>query len=308
MALIVLIMAESIRVRADTFGAFAWGRAGARIFSDAYTLLLMLALTISLLRYRLYAADATISRSASYGALTVGLIAVFAMSEKIIEALGERWIGPGLGTLSGALAVAVAAVTIGPLHGRVSRWAEKRFRTELVRLRQGLPLLVGDMRETATPDAIADAVLARVEAGVRARHGAVVLGDAVLDTRVIEPDAAAAWLATGVLPPEAAEGLDTDRGDPLFPVRVPLQADGVGLVGWLLLGPRPDGSFYGREERAALADIADPVARALDIATQRGRRDADRRATEAARRADDEARDREIGRLQQRLGLDEAIA
>lgn len=40
-------------------------------------------------------------------------------------------------------------------------------------------------------------------------------------------------------------------------------------MGWLVLGPRPDGSFYGRDERDALSNIADPVARALAVAQQR---------------------------------------
>ena len=68
--------------------------------------------------------------------------------------------------------------------------------------------------------------------------------------------------------------LRCDRADPLFPVQLQLTADGVGQIGWLLLGPRPDGSFYGREEREALREIAEPVARALAIAIERERRKA----------------------------------
>ena len=78
----------------------------------------------------------------------------------------------------------------------------------------------------------------------------------------------------------AATDLVSDRNDPLFPVRVPLNGDGVGFVGWLLIGPRPDGSFYGREERAALRDIADPIARALVIAVEREHREAGRQDRE----------------------------
>ena len=52
-------------------------------------------------------------------------------------------------------------------------------------------------------------------------------------------------------------------------MRVPLEADGCGRVGWLLLGPRPDGSFYGKDEREALEEIADPIARAIAIVRQR---------------------------------------
>jgi len=50
---------------------------------------LPLGLLVSLLRYRLYDAEAAISRSVVYGALTVGMLAIFAGSEKVIEILGE---------------------------------------------------------------------------------------------------------------------------------------------------------------------------------------------------------------------------
>jgi hypothetical protein len=59
------------------------------------------------------------------------------------------------------------------------------------------------------------------------------------------------------------------RSDPIFPERVPLRADGVEMQGWLLVGPRPDGSPHGKVERAALVEIADLVARALAIARSR---------------------------------------
>ena len=243
----------------------------------------MLALTISLLRYRLYGADATISRSVAYGLLTIGLIAVFAAAEKVIELAGEQYLGAQFGALASALAAAIAATMIVPLHHRTSHWAERRFRSGLANLREGLPLLVGDMRETATPGTLADELLARIEQGARARHGAVVVQGAVLDSRDIASDTVDQWLARGLLPADSARDLIADRTDQLFPIRVPLHADGVGLVGWLLLGPRPDGSFYGREERAVLRDIADPVARALAVAFARERRERERHALDTAR-------------------------
>lgn len=251
---------------------------------------MIVGITVSLLRYRLYDADATISRSVVYGALTLSLLAIFAGSEKVIEILGEQYFGEQLGALAGGLGAAVAAVCIGPIHHRVTHWAEHRFRSGLVKLRDGLPLLVGDMRATATPAALADAMLARVEKGVRARHGAVVVGDTVLDVLDVDEATVVAWMTRGTTPTERVDRLHADRADPLFPMRVPLHADGIGLIGWLLLGPRPDGSFYGREERSVLHEIADPVARALAIAVKREER-------EAARRDQDTARDRELERL-----------
>ena len=253
----------------------------------AYQLLQLLAfvalplgLVVSLLRYRLYDAEATISLTVAYSLLTIALLAIFAGTEKVIEMMGEQYFGEQLGVLAGGLGAAVAAVLIVPMHHRVTHWAEHRFRGGLVNLRLGLPPLVGDLRATATPKVLTDAMLARVEKGLRARHGAVLMNDNVVETRHVEPREVAAWWTVNKAAMEIATDLVCDRSDPLFPVRVPLRGDGVGLVGWLLLGPRPDGTFYGNEERAALRDIADPVARALAIAVEREHREADRRNRE----------------------------
>jgi hypothetical protein len=227
---------------------------------------------VSLLKYRLYDADAVIARSVSYGALTVVLLALFAGAETVIELLSEEFFGASLGVLAGGLGAAFAALMIVPLHGRLAGWAERRFQKELLALRTGLPALVGDLRETAPVERIAAATLDWVVQGVRASRAALLVDGGVLETRGVARDAVEGWRAAWL--PPAGSGLQVDRDDPLFPARVPLEADGHGRVGWLLLGPRPDGSFYGSDERAALADIADPVARALEIAGLRRAREA----------------------------------
>lgn len=279
-ALALLIIAQRVVESVSVFGLFMWAQLSATVLAASLISLLFVCLTVALLRYRLYDADAAISRSLVYGALTLSLLAIFAGSEKVIEIMGERYLGEGLGALAGGLGAAIAAVMVAPIHHRVSHWAERRFRSGLAHLRHGLPLLVGDLRETASPQALADAMLARVEKGVRARHSAVVVSGELLDARDVAPETVRAWLAGTTLPADRPEHLSRDRRDPLFPLRVPLHAEGTGLVGWLLLGPRPDGTFFGRDDRAALGDIADPVARGLAVALARERSDAARAARE----------------------------
>lgn len=248
-----------------------------------------LGLLVSLLRFRLYDAESAISRSVAYGALTLGLVAVFAGSEKVLEVGGEHWLGEGSGAFAAGLAAAVAAVAIAPLHHRVLGWAEHRFQKALQRLRHGLPLLVNDLRETAEPPVIAAVALARVEEGVRVARGAVVLRGDLLAVRQVEPETVRCWLGqhAGDMAPENA-------ADPLFPLRVPLTADGVGDIGRLLLGPRPDGSLPGKDERAALAEVAEPLARALAIAQTRA-------DDTAARLADTHALSTRVARLERMI-------
>ncbi len=257
-----------IDAQADSYSTVIWLRLVAIVAYMASLMLFIGAITIALLRYRLYDADVTISRSVALGTLTLLLLGIFAGTEKLIEALGEEYFGDSLGAMAGGIGAALAAVMIVPLHHRVSHWAEKRFQRQIVELRHGLPLLVGDLRETAGIDRVAAAVLESVSRGVRARHAALLVGDALAGARGIEAGEVEAWRRGWT--PSARQGLDCDRADPLFPMRVPLEADGHGHVGWLLLGPRPDGSFYGKDERDVLAAIADPVARAIQIVRARG--------------------------------------
>ena len=226
-----------------------------------------LGLSVSLLRYRLYDADAVIGRSATFGVLTILLLGIFAGSEKIIEALGEEYFGEGLGALAGGLGAGVAAVMLVPLHHRVNEWAERRFQQDLHNMRERLPLLVGDLRETAGLERIGAAVMDAVMQGVRASRAALLVGEKVEGTRGVDVGEVEAWRSAWR--PGAHDGLDCDRRDPLFPMRVALEADGHGRIGWLLLGPRPDGSFFGKGERAALAQVADPIARAVEVARVR---------------------------------------
>lgn len=256
----------------DSYSTSLWLRLMMGIFYMSSIILLTGAITIALLRYRIYDADVTISRSVAFGALTLLLLGIFAGTEKLIEALGEEYFGESLGALAGGIGAALAAVMIVPLHTRVSHWAEKRFQRQLVELRHNLPLLVGDLRETPGIDRVGAAVLDSVRPGVRSRHAALLVGDALADARGVDAGDVEAWRSGWT--PSVRKGLDCDRADPFFPMRVPLEADGHGRVGWLLLGPRPDGSFYGKDERDALAAIADPVARAVEIVRTRGVREA----------------------------------
>ncbi len=236
--------------------------------------LIALGLLVSTLRYRLYDADAAISRSAALAVLTVGLGALFAGSSEGIKIFIETSLGREAGAWPAVFAAGFAAVMLNPAYNLVSNWAERRFQKRLTALRRDLPECVADLRETAGMDKLLGEVLARTAAGVSATRAAVLIGGRAAARRGTTAGEVRSWRA-GNRPDPAAEELDCDREDPLFPMRVPLRVrHGEGApVGWILLGPRPDGSFYGRDEREALAEIADPVARALQVVARREARE-----------------------------------
>lgn len=242
-----------------------------------------LGLLVSLLRYRLYDADAVISRSAGYAVLTLTLGAAFAASAKGVELFFEASFGRDSGAVPAAVAAGLAAVLITPAHNRIHGWAERRFQRGLLHLRRDLPACVNDLRETASLVELLDEVLERIATGVRAARAAVLLGDSAAAVRGSDSEEVTRWSGGQSLASPGA-ALDRDRSDPLFPMRVPLRVrhGGDAPIGWILLGPRPDGSFYGKDEREALAEIADPVARAVQIVQLREGRGREQEARLAA--------------------------
>ena len=84
-------------------------------------IIVALGFLVSLLRYRLFDAETVISRSAVYAALTIALVATFGGTEAAIQNLGQEYLGMNIGGISGAMAAAVAAVLLSPLHGRITR-------------------------------------------------------------------------------------------------------------------------------------------------------------------------------------------
>ena len=218
-------------------------------------------LVLSVLRYRLYDTSAAVSRSLVYSVLTLTLVAIFAGSEKIIEIAGEEAFGEGARAYAGGLAAAFAATTIAPLHHRISHWAEHLLRKDLLHLRRELPPHLLELGEMTDAAAVADALLEHIVHGLHAVRAAVVLDGKVSALRGIDPTNLEAWLTREVQ--DRPHGLTIKQHDPLFPLRLPLARHGQSL---LLLGPRPDGSLYGRDERELLAELAHPMTQALSAA------------------------------------------
>lgn len=262
--------------RPPAWGAVSWRQViNGPLFMLGFTSL-SAGIVISMLRYRLYDADRTISRSIAIGALSLALVGIFTLSERLDRDVWRTMAWPRSGRMGGGgVGAAIAAIMIVPLHRRLDHWAEKRFQTKLTRFRDDYPALVGDLRETMTPQAIANDLLDRALPVLKVDRGIVLLGLTPIAKRQATDAEFNDWRKDRD-PPEVP-GLYTDEDDPLLPTRLSFEAPGHGRIGWLLLGPRPDGSSIGKDEREALTAIADPLARALNVAQNReARRSEDR--------------------------------
>ena len=221
----------------------------------------------SLLRYRLYDAEAAISRSAAYAGLTLALVGTFAASESIIQMFGQRFFGPDVGDLSGGIAAAVAAVLLTPLHGKISNWAEQHFQRDLIGLKTELPDMLATFSAGSSLAGLGAAVLPRIEDAVHSARAAMVFDSRLVAVRGLSRNGTQRWVKRWV--PGAEVELLEKGDDEVFPLRIALRCPFGSIRGWLLLGPRPDGSFYGTDELDALLAVAPPLQRTLFAVAER---------------------------------------
>jgi hypothetical protein len=221
---------------------------------DLGLVLMALGVLLALVRFRLYDADVAISRSTTIAALTLSLVGIFAGTETVIQSLSQNLFGDMAGAVSSGVAASIAAAMVAPIHGRLASWAERRFQHALTSLREDLSVLLADLKETADLPALGDALLARLERGLHTSRAALLVGGGTTAARHVE--------------------LCEIANESFFPLRVPLVIEGAGTIGWLLLGPRPDGSMLGRDEREAVEEFAGPVARAIRAVQRDMARDA----------------------------------
>jgi hypothetical protein len=236
-------------------------------------LVLQTGLLVALLRFRLYDAEIVISRSANVALITLGVAAVFAAAGDALKQIVYNYSGNSNNEGPIIFAAALATIMVNPIQERVQRWSENRFQRHLVLLRDDLPDTVRDMRETASLHEMLEEVLKRIERGVRAVRSAAVVDGRVLQFRDVSLEQVEAWRASN----EGKHYKDDicEPSDRLFPLRIPLipSSDDEAPIGYLLVGPRPDGSIPSKEEQKALAGVSEAIARAIRTVIKREARE-----------------------------------
>jgi hypothetical protein len=235
---------------------------------QAGIVLVALGFLVSLLRYRLFDAEAAISRSVAFGGLTLALVGTFAGGEALIEAIGQNYFGMGPGNVAAAIAAAVAAVLLSPLHNRISSWAEQYFQRDLVALKTQLPELLAELSVGSSTLRLGTAVLPRLSEAIHAKRAALVVNGSVVAVHLLDLEEARSWIA-GWTAPICPPSTDCNRADALFPVRIAIRCPLGWIRAWLLLGPRPDGSLFGKDEIDAIQAIMPGLRQALFASTER---------------------------------------
>jgi hypothetical protein len=280
------IVCDYFKWTTDSFGHQLLVEMGAGISFALAVLFLQFGLLVALLRYRLYDAEFVISRSANIALITLTVAAVFAGTADGLKQIIYNYYGNTNSEGPVIFAAALSTVLVNPIQERVQRWSEKRFQKNLFLLRDDLPEVVRDMRETASLGEMLEEILARVDRGVRAVRSSAVVNGCVLSARGLSIEDAEQWRQS--VPALDYKSDVCEPSDRTFPIRVPLvpSSDDEDPIGYLLVGPRPDGSIPSRDEQKALSEVSEAIARAIRTVIRREAREAQVAAliTENARR------------------------
>lgn len=220
---------------------------------------------VSLLRYRLFDAETVITRSAAYAALTIALVAAFGGTEAFIQNVGQDYLGMNIGGVSGGMAAAVAAVLLNPLHHRITDWAENRFQPDLVLLKREMEEIAVAFATEGSERELASAVLKTVTAGIHSAHSAMMIGGRMVAADGIPIDDA----RNGARMSAGQAVRDRGSANRLFPLRLLLANADPSAAVWLLIGPRPDGTLYRKEDLDAVRSTVPSLQRAFHAARAR---------------------------------------
>jgi hypothetical protein len=271
----ISVVCDYLKWSTDSFGHQLLVEMSAGISFALAALLLQLGLLVALLRYRLYDTEIVIGRSVNFAVITLGVAAIFAAAGDAVKQIVYNYSGNTNNEGPIIFAAALATIMVNPIQDRVQRWSEKKFQRNLFLLREDLPQSMRDMRETASLDEMVGEILAQVDRGVRSVRAAMIVNGFVLSVRGITEEEVEDWRSSVFAQDYKSDVCEAS--DRQFPIRVPLipSSDREEPIGYLLVGPRPDGSIPSRQEQKAITDVSEEIARAIRTVIKREAKEAE---------------------------------
>ena len=218
-----------------------------------------LGLLVSLLRFRLWEADAVIGRSAISAAVTLMVGVLWTLSMDLVKMAVEWALGEENTTVATVVGGIIAAGIFAPTQALAMRWAKRRLEGDERRIEKLIAKLHA-WRATESPGEIGVRTLSALHAAVHCSAAAVLVdgprGPTLLASRDVEQADAL-----------SAPGYDPAK-DARFAMRLPLE-DEDGPIGLLLVGPRSDLNRYNAAQLRGLGNLTEPLAEALRAALKR---------------------------------------
>lgn len=245
------------------------------LLSHLGDLLLVLAVGVAILRYRLWDIEVVVNRTLIYGPLSLILAAIFAVSVALINQTTRQLLGTEATTTSAVVSAVIVALFFQPVRTRIEKWINKRVYPDN-NLARELIELSPDIRNLLSLQDIVSIVAQRVTRVLSSRAGAVYLSAgssyklaAASQARSSE---AASLKPTTKMQAQLAAGrvVSSDKVHLLVPLYVP-RLRSKELVGVLAISPRKDGRGYSSDDRRALVELGGEVGTAIYAAQLRAK-------------------------------------
>ncbi len=134
-------------------------------------------------------------------------------------------------------------------------------------MKRTLPIILADQSPRASSREIGAVALGKIGEAIHATRSALLVENNVVAAQGIELDAVRRWARASVERDGAM--LEHYPSDCLFRLCIPIRSTFAGATPWLLLGPRPDGTLYGKDELDALNAILPAVRDSLSSVMMR---------------------------------------
>lgn len=241
-------------------------------------LLLVVAVGIAILRYRLWDIEVVVNRALIYGPLSIILTAIFAVSVALINQTTKELLGAEATATAAAVSALVVATFFQPLRTRIEKWINKRLYADNTNLARELVELAPDMRNLLTVPALAQVVATRITGLLQSREGAVYLPERGRNFKVVASTEKRANGSSQLKLSEKAHkelGAGKVSSDGVAGLLVPLYVPRLRtkeLVGVLAVGQRKNGRGYSSDDRRALAELGAEVGTAIYAAQLRAKK------------------------------------
>ncbi|MEX1143208.1 MAG: GAF domain-containing protein [Anaerolineales bacterium] len=240
-------------------------------------LLLVGAVGIAILRYRLWDIEVVVNRALIYGPLSLILAGVFAVVIVLINQSTQQLFGSQATAAAAAVSAIVVATIFTPLRQRIEKWINKRIYPDNVNLARDLVELSPDMRNLLSVKELAQVVADRVCNLMNSRGATVFLAERGPSLRLAARTAGGRSGSSSLKLSQkqhkelaAGKAAGEHGAQLLVPLYVP-RLRSKQLVGVLAVGVRKDGRGYSSDDRRALAELGGAVGTAIYAAQLRAR-------------------------------------
>jgi hypothetical protein len=272
-ALVISGIAAGVVAGAETTGeavTYILVSVAAFSFGD---LMVVLAVGVAILRYRLWDIEVVVNRSLIYGPLSLILAGVFAVSVALVNQVARELGGTESATTAAIASALVVTIVFQPLKNAIEKWINRRIYPDNLQLSRDFVEIGPEAGGVLKPSQIGRITAERLPKLLNSKHAAVFVGDGKR-----------AWQRVAANGANASAPRVSDKGrSDLEKGKVLVKEDGMSLlvplfvprlrskdlVGMVEVGPRKNGRGYSADDRRALGELGGEIGTALYLAQLR---------------------------------------